>query len=268
MDPQTLVFLEVCQGSECQTIETSINTFALVTEVVVNPSEEAASPSGGEEADDPQDSEGPASSTDPCPDDFNGWFTTFPLPDLSEVHEVGAPGRILTDEYKGHGYFRLPNGQNAIEVRMPIDASLTDGSVYLQSGDWGTESQYMLTFQTACEGLRFHFDHIEEPVPAIAELVDWEPTFDSRTHHVGPLEMSVGDLVATSIGFLGDGNAFLDFGVQDRFHRLPTPQHPSAYGGHLDAVCIFTFFDSETAAYLRAKVPAASVHEIELCPPD
>ena len=198
-----------------------------------------------------------------CPADFTGWFTTFPLPHLSAIYEVGPPGRILTDDYKGHGYFRIPNGQNVVDVRMPIDATLYAGSVYLAPD----EPQYLLFFRTACEGLSFLFDHIREPVPAIAELfTDAPPVGDSRTYDVGPLEMKEGDLVGTSIGFLEDGNAFLDFGVNDNFGRLPTPQHPNAHGRFLSAVCIYTFFDPDTAAYLKSVEHPLLVVEEGLCP--
>ena len=198
-----------------------------------------------------------------CPADFTGWFTTFPLPKLSAVYEVGPPGRIETGGYAGHGYFRVPNGQNVVDLRMPIDATLYEGSVYLQQD----EPQYLLIFRTACEGLSFRFDHIREPVLAIAELfTDDPPVADSRTYAVGPLEMKGADLVGTSIGFLEDGNAFVDFGVYDNFGRLPTPQHPNAQGSR--AVCIYTFFDPDTAAYLRSVEHPGLVAEEGLCPED
>ena len=198
-----------------------------------------------------------------CPADFTGWFTTFPLPSLSAIYEVGPPGRILTDDYKGHGYFRVPNRQNEVDVRMPIDATLYEGSVYFESD----EPQYLLFFHTACEGLSFLFDHIREPVPAIAELFTVDPPVgDSSTYTVGPLEMKEADLVGTSIGTLADGNAFVDFGVNDTFGRLPTPQHPNAHGRFLSAVCIYTFFDPDTAAYLRSVEHPRSVAEEGLCP--
>ena len=197
-----------------------------------------------------------------CPSDFTGWFTTFPLPNLSAIYEVGPPGRILTDDYKGHGYFRVPDGQNVVDVRMPIDATLYAGSVYLAPD----EPQYLLFFRTACEGLSFLFDHIREPVPAIAELfTDDPPAGDSRTYTVGPLEMKEADLVGTSIGTLDDGNAFVDFGVNDNFGRLPTPQHPNAHGRFLSAVCIYTFFDPDIAVYLRSVEHPRLVTEEGLC---
>ena len=198
-----------------------------------------------------------------CPTDFTGWFTTFPLPNLSDIYEVGPPGRILDNDYKGHGYFRVPNGQNLVNVRMPIDATLYAGSVYLEPD----EPQYLLFFRTACEGLWFLFDHIREPVRGIAELFpDDPPVNDSGTYEVGPLEMKEGDLLGTSIGTLADGNAFVDFGVDDDFGRLPTPQHPNAHGRFLSAVCIYKFFDPDIAAYLKSVEHPQSVAEEGLCP--
>ena len=198
-----------------------------------------------------------------CPDDFTGWFTTFPLPNLSDIYEVGPPGRIKTDSYTGHGYFRVPNGQNVVDVRMPIDATLYAGSVYLAP----EEPQYLLFFRTACEGLWFRFDHIREPVPAIVELFPNDPPVgDSRTYAVGPLEMKEADLVGTSIGFVADGTAFVDFGVHDTFGRLPTPQPPNAHGRFLSAVCLYTFFHPDTAAYLRSVEHPGLVAEEGLCP--
>ncbi len=197
-----------------------------------------------------------------CPADFRGWFTTFPLPDLSNIYEVGPPGRILVNDYKGHGYFRVPNGQNVVDVRMPIDATLYGGSVYLEPD----EPQYLLLYRTECEGLSFRFDHVREPVPAIASLfTDNPPVGDSSTYDVGPLEMKEGDVVSTSIGTFADGNAFLDFGVSDTLARLPTPQHPNAHGMFLNDVCLYTFFNAETEAYLRSIVHPNSLAEEALC---
>lgn len=91
---------------------------------------------------------------------------------------MGPPGRIEIDGYTGHGYFRVPNGQNVVDVRMPIEGTLYEGSVYLEAD----EPQYLLIFRTECEGLSFRFDHIREPILAIAELfTDDPPVADSRT---------------------------------------------------------------------------------------
>lgn len=105
------------------------------------------------------------------------------------------------------------------------------------------------------------------PAPAVSGLfTDNPPVNDCRTYAVGPLEMKEGELVGTSIGTPEDGNAFVDFGVNDNFGRLPTPRHPNAHGRFLSAVCIYAFFDPQTAAYLKSVEHPESVAEKGLCP--
>ena len=59
------------------------------------------------------------------------------------------------------------------------------------------EPRYLLVFHTAREGLSFFFDHIREPLPAIAELfTDDPPVGDSRAYTVGPLETKEADLLS------------------------------------------------------------------------
>jgi hypothetical protein len=222
------VRLERCEGSACEIAISTVDLTRL--------------PAGG------------------CPADFAGWFTTFPLPDLSAIHEVGPPFRIVPDGYKGHGYFRVPPFGNQAEIRMPIAGTLFDGGRYIEAG----EVQYLLSFRTECEGLWFRFDHVAEPVAAIIDLFTGEPGTGSGTVPIGPLELAEDDLVGTSFGTLADGNAFLDFGVYDEFARLPVPAHPAA--GGLQAVCMYDFFSGEIAAYLRANEHPASVVEDGLCP--
>ena len=193
-----------------------------------------------------------------CPDDFNGWFKTFPLDDISLVTEVGQPGRIGVNDYKGHGYFRVPNQHINQNVRLPSDATLYAGSRYLEGG----EVQYLLFFRTPCEGVSFRFDHIAAPSTDIEALFTYEPKEgDSRTSEIGPLALREGDVVGTRIGVLG--NVAVDFGVYDEFRRLPTPQHPNA--GGLAAVCFYDFFDPETASTLRSRVGGIYTIDPDLC---
>jgi hypothetical protein len=189
-----------------------------------------------------------------CPGDFSGWFKTFPLDDISLVTEVGQPGRIGVDDYKGHGYFRIPNQYIDTEVHLPIDATLYAGARYTEGG----EVQYLLFFRSPCEGLSFRFDHIAVPNPDIESLFIEEPKEgDSRTSEIGPLAMSEGDVIGTP------GNVFVDFGVYDDFRRLPTPKHPNA--GGLAAVCFYDFFSSEIASTLRSRVGGTYTIDPDLC---
>jgi len=228
---EATVQLEVCNGDDCTVATTTVNL--------------AREPSGD------------------CPSDFNGWFTTFPLDDLSTVQTVGPPGREIDGwDYKGHGYFRVPSGQNMVDVRLPTDATLVNAAVYIEAD----EAQYSLTFRTACEGLEFLFDHIGTPVPAIGDLIDWEPTESSAGFPVEHLSLLEGDLIGTSIGTVGDGNAFVDFGVNDSFARLRTPESPLAYGRHLSAVCFYDFFSPEVASVLRSRIKQNQPVEAGFCP--
>ena len=216
-----------------------------------------------------------------CPDDFNDWFTTFPLEDLELVYEVGPPARFFPQGVrKGHGYFRVPWGQNTLDVRLPVDATLYHGLNYMEQGlgRGEFELQHRLEFHTSCEGLRIRLDHIAEPIPEIAALFTREPriqdsvaTMQAGGDYALPLfEMKAGDLVGTVIGLPLDvlpetgerGNAWVDLGVYDDFHRLPTAQDPQ----FRNAVCYYDFFSSEIATYLRSKTLVNTPLEEGVCP--
>ena len=201
-----------------------------------------------------------------CPEDFAGWFTTFPLDDHTLIYEVGPPGRIeVGGNYKGHGYFRVPTGMNAVNVRMPVDATLYAGSNHYLTLYWGPDLpdladavgdemvlQYRLEFRTECEGLRFRFDHVAEPVPEIVALFTREPLVNS-THgmpDLEPLFLNEGDLVGTKIGTEANGNAAVDFGVYDDFKRVQTAQDPRFE----NAACFYKFFSPTLADYLSARI--------------
>ena len=196
-----------------------------------------------------------------CPDDFTGWFTTFPLEDPSLLVEVGPPARFTSEGFrKGHGYFDLPFGQNEVNLRLPVDATLYHGHNYMQRGETGLfDLQYRLEFRTKCEGLLFRFDHIAEPVAEIAALFTREPSTQGSTasvqsggdYELSPLEMDEGDLVATSVGFLQWGWAKFDHGIYDNFHRVPTAQHEQ----FLNATCFFDFYSPAIAELLRSRSP-------------
>ena len=201
-----------------------------------------------------------------CPEDFAGWFTTFPLEDYTLIYEVGPPGRIDPDDHRGHGYFRVPDGMNVVDIRMPVDATLYGGSnsIRWSQRTWGElEIQYRLDFHTKCEGIKLRLDHVREPVPEIAALFTQEPLVnDTRGVYFTPVEVKEGDLVATSIGFETTGNAFLDFGVYDDFKRVQTALDPR----FLNAACFYEFFSPALADYLSARITRVDNLADELCP--
>tara|TARA_B100001123_G_scaffold417926_1_gene521280 strand:- start:268 stop:1974 length:1707 start_codon:yes stop_codon:yes gene_type:complete len=211
-----------------------------------------------------------------CPENFAGWFTTFPLDDHTLIYEVGPPGRIdAGDAYKGHGYFRIPTGMNTVNVRMPVDATLYAGSNHyltLHSGSdledladaVGDEMalQYRLEFRTECEGLRIRFDHIAEPVPEIVALFTRSPLVNSTSGmELEPLFLQEGDLVGTKIGTEANGNAAVDFGVYDDFKRIQTAQDVRFE----NAACFYEFFAPPLANYLSSRITRMDNLATELC---
>ncbi len=198
-----------------------------------------------------------------CPEDFTGWFKNFVLDSVDLVTVVGPPARIIGAEYEPGGYFRVAHGQNDLDVRLPIDATLAKGSTHLFSTTPGVfEVQVGLEFQTKCEGLRFVVGHMADPIDEIAALFTTEPTEDSRDISLPPLEFQAGDLLATTIGFRIDGNAFVGFGVYDDFLRMPTAQAPLLN----NAVCFYDFFLPEIASDLLSKTTYHEPSEEGVCP--
>ena len=237
---QIQVQLEECNGSECSTASWSTTV--------------ALQPRGD------------------CPEDFAGWFKSFPLEDYTEILEVGPPGRVVGDsDFKGHGYFRVADWQNVMDVRLPIDGTLYAGSKTRftgRDGEWQSEVNYGLRFRTPCEGIWIIFGHILELSPSIAAILDEFPVQDSSETlwFDEPLDLSEGDIIGTAIGYSLTGNAMVDFGVNDEFGRVRTVEHERAFGRHLTSVCMYDFFSAEIAGYLRSKEFTGDPVDEGLCP--
>ena len=256
------VILRVCEQGNCTDLVVSVD---LRTQDAGSGESDNPDRSDGNSKNQPEGATRQADADlNNCPTDFKGWLSTFPLNDYQVVKEVGPPGRIDPDDLRGHGYFRVPEGMNGLEVRMPVDGILYTGSNHLSRAFDGStlELQYRLEFQTKCEGIRFRFDHIREPVGAIAELFKREPREDSRGVSLEPMAFREGDLIATKIGFEVDGNAFLDFGIYDDLKRVSTSQDPRFQ----NAVCFYDFFPSEIASYLRGRVQRTDNLDPDICP--
>ena len=221
---QVSVVLKECVGSDCRSVTTNL-------ELSLEPRGE-------------------------CPTRFDGWFDTFVFDDRSQITEVEPPARIIDGLFEQPGIFRLPYGQNEVEIRMPIDATLVYGLKYLLASNLNDANptgirdlQYGLRFETECEGLWFTIEHMYELSPEVTPYFVDVPSQEAATsHRIGPLEMLKGDLVGTQIGFPRDGNAFVAFGIFDDFGRIPT-----AGPEFINAVCYYDFFSPDVAQELRAK---------------
>jgi hypothetical protein len=180
-------------------------------------------------------------STDPVKWAFNGnemkWFTqTGTAPackdpfvfdqspvDLSKILAVLMPGSYRGFSYKPHGGMRLKDPSSGkIEVRMPIDATLTGLTRYYEGEP--AELQYLLTFETDC-GIAFRFDHIYTLAPAFQAIAETTPkpklndTSSNPNLPFARTKFKSGDLVATEVGFPRIKNFGFDFGAYD--HRKP-----------------------------------------------
>lgn len=139
-------------------------------------------------------------------------LTNIPV-DINKVTAILYPGQIRGGDYKAHGGFRFGT-DNLIKVTIPLDASVTEGSRYIEGG----EVQYLFTFINSC-GIAYRFDHLHtlsEKFQALANQLPKAKVDDSRTTPFDPsVTIAKGEVVATKVGFVNTANVSLDFGVYD-----------------------------------------------------
>ncbi len=173
--------------------------------------------------------------------------------DINKVTSILYPGQERGGDFKPHGGFRFDSSKNdEIEVNVPMDAVVSDGSRYIEQG----EVQYLFDFQTPC-GIRYRFDHLLVLTPKFAKIGEGLPQpkeGDSRTTHLNP-EVSViqGEVIATAVGLIGSSNVFVDFGVYDMRGKGKF-QNPRD-----SAICWFDLLPPEDAAKVKTLPPADSV---------
>ncbi len=163
----------------------------------------------------------PSSTAPTCNDPL---IPTLPV-NLESVTSILYPGQTRGGNYKAHGGFRFGSDNN-ISVTLPLDASVTEGSRYIESG----EVQYMFTFINSC-GIAYRFDHLHtlsEKFQTLANQLPEAKVDDSRTTPFNPpVKVTKGEIVATKVGFVNTKNVGVDFGVYD----LRTPNAASKNAG-------------------------------------
>lgn len=191
----------------------------------------------------------------PCPEPL---VLQTPV-DMNLVTSILYPGQERGGDFKPHGGFRFDNATtNALDVRAPMDATLSDASRYLEEG----EVQYMFDFQSDC-GIRYRLDHLLTLAPKFAAIDDQLPDareHDSRTVPVKPIPVKAGEVIATAVGFTENTNVFVDFGVYDLRGKGRTNPRPYA-------VCWFDLLPPADAAKVKA-LPSGDSHsgtESTLC---
>ena len=135
--------------------------------------------------------------------------------DISKATNILYPGQTRGSDFKPHGGFRFDNNlNNDLEVKLPLDAQIFQGSRYIESG----ELQIILDFIAPC-GIMFRFDHIKEVSAELQEFIDELPEAkadDTRTTIFQNQKMfKAGTIIATEVGFSNPKNVSVDFGVYD-----------------------------------------------------
>lgn len=203
----------------------------------------------------------PTSTPPDCPSPL----VLEPPTDLSKVVSVLYPGQARGGDYKPHGGLRFADGANEAIITAPMDASIVDGSRYLESG----EIQYLFDFVNPC-GIKYRFDHLRvlsAPLAALAEKFPEAREDDSRTTPVNPrVEVKAGDTVATAVGFLRSGNAGFDFGVYDLRKFNEASKNAAFRSTNADdpdqawhALCWFDLFSAENEVKVR-NLPATALN--------
>lgn len=170
--------------------------------------------------------------------------------DLNKVTSILYPGQERSGDFKPHGGFRFDASKNDdIEVRAAMDAVISEASHYIEQD----EVQYLFDFQNPC-GIRYRFDHLLVLSPKLAKIAEGLPKpkeNDSRTTHIDPeVNVTKGEVIATSVGLKNTRNVFVDFGVYDMRGKGKF-QNPSG-----SAICWFDLLPPEDVARIKS-LPAA-----------
>ncbi len=182
--------------------------------------------------------------------------------DLSKVSSILYPGQYRGNEYKAHGGFRFDSYKPAdIVVKAPLDAQIERAGRYIQNGD----VQILLEFSAAC-GITYRFDHILTVAAELQSLVDSlpRPTSDSHTTLVNPpVNITVGQVIATAVGSPSTHNTFVDFGVYNTLHKNKASNDPAWLAKHTQnpndqyGICWFDLLTPRDATLVRS-LPSGS----------
>lgn len=196
----------------------------------------------------------PRTSPPPCPEIF---IEQSPI-DVTLATSVLYPGQERGGDYKPHGGFRFDDSKNSdIQVVVPLEGYVTDGSRYLEKG----ELQYQFDIIHPC-GIMYRFDHLRELSPeflAMAQQFREPVEGDSRGTWITPVLVDIGDVIATAVGV--PGNTGMDFGLYD-LRQKNEASKKSAWLNETDssqapyALCWLTMLPEPDATIVQ-KLPAA-----------
>ncbi|TSC65659.1 MAG: Uncharacterized protein CEO22_402 [Candidatus Berkelbacteria bacterium Gr01-1014_85] len=143
--------------------------------------------------------------------DDNAPLTSSLSQDLSLATARLYPGQTRGNDYKAHGGLIFDNQRNLVRINLPVDATLYEGSRYLEMG----EEQILIDLQTDC-GWLLRFDHLAKVGPELADSIAELPAplaDQSQTHPIDPVRLQAGTLIASEIGFKKLNRTTVDFGL-------------------------------------------------------
>lgn len=178
-----------------------------------------------------------------------------PPVDFQKVTAILYPGQVR-GQYKAHGGFRFGT-DNTVNVTAPLDATLIQGSRYIEGG----EVQYLFEFVNNC-GVAYRFDHLLTLTPTFQTIADGLPEAkpdDSRTTKIESVTVKKGDLIATEVGFKQTKNVSVDFGVYDYRTANTASKNKAYYDTHMregslifHGVCWLDMFSAAEVTTLKA----------------
>lgn len=177
----------------------------------------------------------PAQNPDNCTSNPSPTFTHTPT-ETDNILQISPPLMQLGSGVKPHSYIEV-DGRSPIYA--PIDITLTEGAKYV--GYDGTTPHYLLHFDISCE-VYLYYDHLIDPIPAVAKRFPGEMQADTRTNLVEPVAFQAGELIGYSPGV--EEHRF-DFGVINETQKTyladdPEYSHSTKYS---HATCPYDYFE-------------------------
>lgn len=186
-----------------------------------------------------------------CPEPL---ILTTPV-DITKLAGILYPGQVRGPEFKVHGAFRFKEGfAHDSVVRVPFDAYVKRGHHFISNG----EDQYAFEFQSPC-GIAYHFGHLRVLSPKFAEIIANLPPPDENSQYASllkPIKVTIGEVVATEVGYANDLNVFVDWGVRDlrQKNSVTLRSEWSQFSDQLDqyAICWLDYIPPDDSETLRA----------------
>ena len=180
-----------------------------------------------------------------------------PIVNLSLATAVLYPGQTRGGNYKPHGGFRFDLAtSNDVMIVAPIGGKVWRGARYLESG----EVQYVFDVINDC-GIAFRLDHLLELAPKFATLAGLLPAASASSATTdlqsGGVSVSLGETIATAVGFRSPRNVFVDLGVYDLRKPNPLASKSGEFAGH--GTCWLELLSPADVVTVKAMPPGDGV---------